>query len=1806
MSAPTAVTPRKALAGLLSALLLSGVLAGLFTPATARADSAPIDVTDPRTPTTVTADALPTVQINGVAWAQVVVGNTVYVGGRFTSARPAGAPAGVQESARSNLLAYDIRTGNLITSFAPAVNGQVLALAASPDGSRVYIGGDFYSVNGQDRSRVAAFDTATGQLVSTFRPAVTGQVRAIAATSSTVYLGGGFSAVGGVGRNRLAAVSASNGSLLPWAPQPGAGPAGWGRASDPATQTATTNDVMSIVVAGPSGQVVVAGRFYYMNGTQNIGVAAVDGTTGANRPFAINALIRNFGVNAAVYSLSTDGTNVYGATYDFYGPGSLEGPFAARADGGAPVWFAPCRGDTYSTFPFGGALYTAGHAHDCRSLASFPEQNPRHHWFGTAMSIAPTQTVLSGNTFGDISYVGQPAPTLDAWQPRFVAGTFTGQYQAGWSVSGNSDYVVFAGEFPSVNGVGQQGLVRFARADKAPNRVGPRGDTIAFTPTATMVPGGVRVSWRAVYDDDNAELTYRVYRDSETAAPACEVVRPSQWWNRPTWSCTDTGATAGAHRYLVTATDAAGNRVASSWVDATVGAANSSAARAYATVVARDGALDHWSLGETSGLLAYDRLGAADLRINSGVTLNQAGAVAGDADRAFAFGGTSSGYLATTTSVAAPQSFSVEAWFSTTSRNGGKIVGFGNVSSGTSSTYDRQISMDTTGRISLGIRQTNGTLVYVTSTATFNDGQYHHVVGSLSHLGMQLYVDGVLVGSRADVTRAAQYNGFWRVGGDSMATGTGAAWFNGRIDEVAVYPRALTAAQVAAHETTGRTGAPPNVVPTAAFTVSSTDLAAAFDASASADVDGRVTAYAWDFGDGRTGSGATVRHTYAAAGTYPVRLTVTDDRGGEGTLVRDVTVTAPPVGPGSIAADTFGREVAQGWGTADRGGVWSAVGATSVTGGAGQLAPAAGASASATLGSVDRMDVAVQVAVTLPQAATGGGTYLSLAAQSVGANDYRVKMRFRADGQAEIMLVRVVNGQETVLDGYMLAGGYTPGTSLTVRFETSGAFPTTLKVKTWRTGTAEPAAWNLTRTDATAALQRSGAVQISEYVSASATRASVVRVDDLRVEPAGTVAQAPNQAPVAAFTATVSGLTASVDGSGSTDDAAVTGYAWDFGNGQTATGATASHTYATAGTYTVRLTVTDAAGLTGTTTRSVTVTAPPVGGPIAADTFGRTVASGWGTAETGGAWSTAGATSVTDGAGQLGGAKGAGSQARLGSVSVTDSTVQATLTMPQLATGGGFYVSVASRSVGLTDYRVKMRFRADGQVEVMLVRTVDDVETILGGYLLSGGYTAGTPLALRFEVSGTAPTTLQVKVWRAGTAEPAAWGLTRTDATAGLQRAGALSLFTYTSGSATATATVRIDDLRVDAPGTAQPEPVNQAPVAAFTATTSGLTANVDGSGSTDDAAVTGYAWDFGNGQTATGATASHTYATAGTYTVRLTVTDAAGLTGTTTRSVTVTAPAPQPEPEPVNQAPVAAFTATTSGLTASVDGSGSTDDAAVTGYAWDFGNGQTATGATASHTYATAGTYTVRLTVTDAAGLTGTTTRSVTVTAPAPQPEPQVPALAADAFERQVTGGWGTADVGGPWFIHGVAANASVADGAGRLAGPVGQGTAAVLTQFSRQDVAVQVSLTVPQAPTGGGTYVSLAARNVGLTDYRVKLRFRADGQVEVMLVRNVNGQETILGGYLLAGGYRPGTTLHVRYDVGGATTTTFSVKAWAEGTAEPAAWQLTRTDATAALQRPGTVGFEHYVTASATAASPIRFEQLWIGESGTAPAAP
>ncbi|MFN2325403.1 MAG: S8 family serine peptidase [Gemmatimonadales bacterium] len=87
-----------------------------------------------------------------------------------------------------------------------------------------------------------------------------------------------------------------------------------------------------------------------------------------------------------------------------------------------------------------------------------------------------------------------------------------------------------------------------------------------------------------------------------------------------------------------------------------------------------------------------------------------------------------------------------------------------------------------------------------------------------------------------------------------------------------------------------------NIAPTASFTYSCTDLTCSFNGGGSSDSDGSISSYAWNFGDGTTGSGATVSKTYASGGTRTVTLTVTDNGGATGSTSKSVTVTAPSSG----------------------------------------------------------------------------------------------------------------------------------------------------------------------------------------------------------------------------------------------------------------------------------------------------------------------------------------------------------------------------------------------------------------------------------------------------------------------------------------------------------------------------------------------------------------------------------------------------------------------------------------------------------------------------------------------------------------------------------------------------------------------------------------------------------------------------------------------------------------------------------------------------------------------------------------------
>ena len=174
-----------------------------------------------------------------------------------------------------------------------------------------------------------------------------------------------------------------------------------------------------------------------------------------------------------------------------------------------------------------------------------------------------------------------------------------------------------------------------------------------------------------------------------------------------------------------------------------------------------------------------------------------------------------------------------------------------------------------------------------------------------------------------------------------------------------------------------------------------------------------------------------------------------------------------------------------------------------------------------------------------------------------------------------------------------------------------------------------------------------------------------------------------------------------------------------------------------------------------------------------------------------------------------------------------------------------------------------------------------------------------------------------------------------------------------------------------------QQSPVAKA-AASPTTGTAPLAVNFSSAGAYDpDGSLVSYDWEFGDGGISTLANPQHSYSAAGTYTASLVVRDNAGFSDFASLTITVQ--------QPPNVLPIASVTATpTSGvapLNVAFSSTGSYDpDGSIASYSWSFGDGVTSTIANPSHIYASQGTYTATLTVTDNRGGKASKSRQITV----------------------------------------------------------------------------------------------------------------------------------------------------------------------------------------------------------------------------------
>ncbi len=740
------------------------VLVPTAAAAPARADG-PAPIED-RTSAMVSTDPLPTAQINGVVYSQVVVGNTVFAAGSFSKARPAGAKAGQKEVSRKNFIGYSLSTGKM-RSWAPTFDGTVRELALSPDQKTLYAVGDFTHVGSTVRSRFAAFDIAKRKLRS-LDPVFNQKVTAVYALDKTVYVGGWFTTVDGNARGKLAALTTSGSLVKSWAP--------------------VANGTTEAIVATPDNKrIVVGGNFTTLNGVDANGMGSLDATTAANQPWKINEVIQNGGANAAVDSLRTDGKTIFGSAFAYRGGSGFEGAFAADPADGSVKWIQDCHGDTYDVAPVGDVLYSASHAHDCVNIGAFPDTRATSaRYRSLAVSKEAKGTVVhtdqSESSFPD--YQGQPAPALYNWFPNLTAGKYTGQNQAAWSLASTSKYLLLGGEFTAVNGTKQQGLVRLGVPGKVKAVESDQGPEPLATPTVRATTStSATVSVKSTWDRDNLALGYELVLGKKVVATTSSS---APWWNRDVVELTATKLTPGRrYTFQVRARDKDGNTRSSV-------AVSTFTPSAYADQVAADGAVHQWRLDTSTPGTDPDRAGSLPLDLSDDVELGTKGALDDDEDTAATFAGADSTIARTLTDGTLGKDSSIELWFSTGAKSGG-LARFH--SDTPDSLYPQSVQL-ASGKVTFTASGADGSSTVVSSPgAGYANGKWHHLVATRAGDRTTLYLDGVAVGSAdgAPSVDLSQRVGRWGFG----------SGFRGDLDELATYSTALSAAQVAKHHALG-------------------------------------------------------------------------------------------------------------------------------------------------------------------------------------------------------------------------------------------------------------------------------------------------------------------------------------------------------------------------------------------------------------------------------------------------------------------------------------------------------------------------------------------------------------------------------------------------------------------------------------------------------------------------------------------------------------------------------------------------------------------------------------------------------------------------------------------------------------------------------------------------------------------------------------------------------------------------------------------------------------------------------------------
>jgi PKD repeat protein len=1241
--------------------------------------------------------------LDGKVEALVQVDNRIIAGGIFTQVQAAGGTGPIYP--RSNIFAFDATTGAIDTNFVPVFDDEVTAIAASPDGLSLYVGGAFSTVNTKTARKVAKISASTGAKDPLYSGGANGRVNDLALSRGRLIIGGQFTTVKTVNRANVASLNPDTGDVTSDISNNFAG------IHNPTARGGAQATAITKFAVDPAGNKLVAiGNFTSVDGVARDQVAMLDISTSPSTLASwyttqyTSKCSNTFTTYMRDLDISPDGSYVVISTTGAYGGSTSGCDVISRYEMNAvgtnlqSTWRDYTGGDTtYAVSITGTAVYVGGHfrwmnnafAADTAGTGAVPREgiaaldpanglplswNPgRERGVGVFDILATSAGVWIGDdtdrvaselrqrlAFFPLSSGTTPPPNITGTLPTDVYALGGTDPSVLYRVNAGGAELPSADDGPSwladstaspspLHTTGSSATTyttNVALDATVPSTAGDKPPVTLFNAMRSDPNGGNDMLW-SIPVTTGTPITVRLYFANRTGST--KTLNVNIDGSLTARLSNFTVPTTGSMRSFDVTSDGIVNinfsRASSDPQVSGIEILNRNLTATGGTTAAQvrnqsfDGSTLSGSMTTTAGSEAWGQARGAfvvDGTLYAGfangtfTARSYNGVTYGAPSTIDLFAGTFAADLPNVTGMffdsgrlyftLANDTNLYYRFFTPQSRIVGSVrYAVATGTSLTSMSPQRVAGMFKSGSTIYFADKTSGALFSIPFADGAVSGAAASVNGAIDWRARGLFVRSGLLPNVPPIALAAwtgcvlnvcDFDGTGSTDSDGSIVSYAWDFGDGGTSSLSapshVYPHGgVYTATLTVTDDRGDSRSntvdvtaddAANQAPTAAFSSNCLNRTCTLDASGSSDPDGTVASYAWDFGDGATGTGATPTHAYAAAGTFTISLVVTDnDSADSAAVTHDVAPMDPPASDigfrASVTTSTTSdtQRVTEPANVAAGDELLLFATSNTVTSVA---TPPAGWNLVGTRQSstdtqtllyskvADASDAGSQPTIVYAASTKAVVTFLAYSGVKVNSNPLQV---VASVGETVNQATHTTPAVTVPTDGSWVVSYWADKSSATTGWSLPASQVSRGAVAGIGTGRVTSVASD--RGEAVPAGPDGALTATADSSSAKATMWSVV------LKPAN----APNEAPVASFTTNCIRLACTVDGSTSFDpDGTVDSYAWDFGDGGTDTGATAAHTFASPGTHTISLVVTDNLGLASSVaTHDVDVSAAP-------------------------------------------------------------------------------------------------------------------------------------------------------------------------------------------------------------------------------------------------------------------------------------------------------------------------------------------------------------------------------------------------------------------------------------------------------------------------------------------------------------------------------------------------------------------------------------------------------------------------------------